>query len=236
MIDWHTHVLPGMDDGSQSVAESLEILHALREQGIDRVVATPHFYADNESVQQFLARRDQAYRSLQEQLSADLPRIWLGAEVRYYAGISRLAELEQLRIQPTPLLLLEMPTERWSTSVLNELYYLGSMRGIQLVIAHIDRYQALQPHGTVEALCESGILMQVNASAFEGWLGRRATLRQLRNGQLAFIGSDCHNMTNRRPHIGAAYRHIGAALGDSFVEEMTAFGTNWLDRKIEARR
>lgn len=231
MIDWHTHVLPAMDDGSRDVTESLALLRTLREQGIDRVVATPHFYADDESVGAFLSRREAAYRSLQAaDPSSDLPKLLLGAEVRYYAGISRLAELEQLKIQSTDLLLLEMPTERWSTSMLNELQYLGNMPGVQLVIAHIDRYQRLQPRGTVEALCQSGIIMQVNASALNDFWGRRLILRQLRNRQILFIGSDCHNMTDRRPQIGMAYRRVASALGDAFVEEMTAFGTACLER------
>ena len=53
MIDWHSHVLPALDDGSRSVDESLALLKMLSEQGVDTVIATPHFYADRESLSSF---------------------------------------------------------------------------------------------------------------------------------------------------------------------------------------
>lgn len=227
MIDWHTHVLPEMDDGSRSVEESLSMLRALREQGIDSVIATPHFYAYDESVERFLERRACAYEKLQPYLTADLPKITLGAEVRYYAGISRLQELDRLKIQSTRLLLLEMPSCRWTESMLRELRELANCHGRQLVIAHIDRYRSYQPNGTVEMLFESGILMQGNASFFEHFTERRTAMKLVRNGVLSFIGSDCHNMTSRPPRIGKAYGHIAKNLGDDFLNRMTAFGSHW---------
>ena len=57
MTDLHTHILPGMDDGAVSVETSLEMLRMERDQGVDAVVLTPHFYRDRERPEQFLARR-----------------------------------------------------------------------------------------------------------------------------------------------------------------------------------
>ena len=74
MIDWHTHILPEMDDGSRSVEESKQMLQALHEQEIDCVIATPHFLANREPVEHFLARREQAYRQLSQLGGEDLPR------------------------------------------------------------------------------------------------------------------------------------------------------------------
>lgn len=64
MIDFHSHILPGIDDGSASVEESLKLLEMLAEQGVKTVVATPHFYPDRTSVSDFLRRRDAAYQRL----------------------------------------------------------------------------------------------------------------------------------------------------------------------------
>jgi protein-tyrosine phosphatase len=61
VLDFHSHILPEVDDGSQSVDESILMINALAEQGIDRIVATPHFYANDESVSEFLVRRQKAY-------------------------------------------------------------------------------------------------------------------------------------------------------------------------------
>ena len=64
MIDFHSHILPGMDDGSQTVEESLTLLEMLRAQGVDTVAATPHFYARENSPEVFLRRRREAWERL----------------------------------------------------------------------------------------------------------------------------------------------------------------------------
>ena len=64
MIDFHSHFLPGMDDGSRSVSESINMLKALEKQNIDIVVATPHFYLDMNSVSSFLKRREEFHEKL----------------------------------------------------------------------------------------------------------------------------------------------------------------------------
>ena len=58
MIDWHSHILPELDDGSRSVAESIYLINMQKAQGVGTVIATPHFYADDESVESFLERRE----------------------------------------------------------------------------------------------------------------------------------------------------------------------------------
>ena len=61
MIDFHTHILPNVDDGSKGVEESTLMLTRLFEQGVNKVIATPHFYANDESVDEFLLRRNAAF-------------------------------------------------------------------------------------------------------------------------------------------------------------------------------
>ena len=96
MIDWHSHVLPGVDDGSRDLTESLAMLSSLASQGVSFVVATPHFIANNESVDDFLERRNNASALLSEKITDGMPGVILGAEVKYYSGISHMAELEKL--------------------------------------------------------------------------------------------------------------------------------------------
>ena len=84
MIDIHSHILPGIDDGSKNLRMSLGLIDMLIDQGIDTVAATPHFYADRVSVEKFLSRRQRAYESLAEALenTPKAPKILLGAEAR----------------------------------------------------------------------------------------------------------------------------------------------------------
>lgn len=165
MIDFHSHILPGMDDGSQTVEESLTLLEMLRAQGVDTVAATPHFYARENSPEVFLRRRGEAWERLNARLTPGGPQVLLGAEVRYYRGISRLEELHRLCLSGTHVLLLEMPFSPWSSGILEELEDL-LREDITVVLAHIERYLPDQPHELWPRLRHMGALFQCNASFF----------------------------------------------------------------------
>ena len=224
MIDWHSHILPGMDDGSRDVEESLALLELQRQQGVDTVVATPHFRPNDEPVSLFLERRADTFEELKAALPADAPEIRLGAEVQYYAGISRMEDLKALRIEQTDLLLLEMPMTVWSESMVKELLELSGKTGITLLLAHIDRYLGFQRHVNWDELIQNGILMQVNASFFTTKFTRRKAIAWLNKGRVHVIGSDCHNVTSRPPTIGKAYEAIRQKCGDDYLLQMDEFG------------
>lgn len=228
MIDWHSHVLPNMDDGSQSVEQSLEMLESFRSQGVRHVVATPHFYADENSIESFIERRNSSYGLLAPQLRDGMPQLHFGAEVKYYAGISRLEGIERLAIDNTKLILVEMPMTKWTSSTVNELFELSATRRLTVIIAHVERYIGFQDKSMLDSLCENGVLIQVNASYFEGLFDRRKAIKQLASGEIHFIGSDCHNMTSRPPKISEAYDIIEKKLGERFVHEMNSFGYSML--------
>lgn len=229
MIDWHSHILPGMDDGSRDPEESAAMLDMERSQGISTVVATPHFYANDESVSSFLDRREKAYRLLEQKCADRLPHIRLGAEVRYYPGISRLPGLKELRIQGSKLLLLEMPTTRWTETTIRELVELSGKGGLKLVLAHVERYQDLQKPDNLIRLYENGVLMQVNASYFNSFSTKRKAITYLTEGRIHFVGSDCHNMKSRPPKLGEAFSYIWKKLGDEYVSQMNEFGYSLLE-------
>jgi protein-tyrosine phosphatase len=88
VIDFHSHILPGIDDGSRDVPTSLEMLHLAAAQGVDWMVATPHFYAWRDRMDDFLRRREEAFAALSSSLSPELPRILIGAEAAFFPGIS----------------------------------------------------------------------------------------------------------------------------------------------------
>lgn len=228
MIDWHSHILPAIDDGSQDIDESLKMLSTLKEQGIEYVVATPHFIANAESVDEFLERRNKAYAELAAAMGEDLPKILCGAEVKYYPGIAKMENLEKLTVSGTNILLLEMPMTKWTKYTLRELFELASTRGLIIVMAHIERYLAMQEKDILEKLCENGILTQVNASFFSGVLTKRRALKLMAGGYIHFIGSDCHNMTTRAPKIGVAYDFIKKKCGEDYLRQMDSYGYHTL--------
>ncbi len=200
MKDFHTHILPGIDDGSRDVKTSIEMLREEACAGIDEIVATPHFYASEGDIDRFLRRRTRAWDALREALTDELPNVRLGAEVQYFEGIRATENLEALRIEGSELLLVEMPMRRWSRMMLDDIYEINSRPGIQVVLAHVDRYLEFIGKDMIEDLASRGLLIQVNTSYFLDWRTRGRAKKQLRNGYLHFFGTDCHNLTSRSPN------------------------------------
>lgn len=231
MIDWHSHILPDMDDGSRNTEESLSMLKALKVQGADTVIATPHFIANAESVEEFLKRRQKSYEELSLAMDSDCPKVLCGAEVKYYPGIAKMEGLDKLTVENTKLLLLEMPMTKWTEYTLKELYELASAKGLTLVMAHIERYISMQEKDTLDKLLENGILMQVNASFINGIGTRRRAIRLMEGGYIHFIGSDCHNMTTRAPMVGTAYDLIKKKCGEDYFHQMDRYGYRKLNLK-----
>lgn len=223
MIDFHTHILPRIDDGSSSVEESILMLKALAEQNVSKVIATPHFYANDESVDEFIRRRNKAYELLMNKATST-PNIVLGAEVRYYDGISHLPDLKDLRIEGTRFLLLEMPFNHWTEYAVKEIVDIASRGEITLVLAHIDRYLSLLNREKLTRLLSNGVLFQANASFFDGVFNIPKAVRMLKDNQIHFIGSDCHNMANRAPNIHKAVRVIKRKIGEEAFEDYLSFG------------
>lgn len=233
MIDFHSHVLPRMDDGSSSVEESVAMLSLLREQGVTRVFATPHFDPMRDTPQSFLERRADSLRALRPSLTDALPEVLLGAEVAYFPGISHMEELRQLRLERTGLLLLEMPVARWSDSTIRELMELTRVDGIRILIAHVERYLDFQSPAVIDELLRFGILMQVNASFFLRRPTRRVALRLLSSGCVHLLGSDTHGLTSRPPRIADAISIIERRLGRETVEALRARGERLLEKSMD---
>lgn len=220
MIDFHCHCLPNIDDGSHSVEESLKILEMLYAQGVKLVVATPHFIANNESVESFLVRRQKANETLSKNLNNELPEIRLGAEVEFYEGISNLKDLKKLCIEGTDILLLEMPNVKWTQFVVNELYRLVSFGNIRIMLAHIERCLFLQDPDVVDYLLSNDVIMQSNASYFTHVFTKRKACRYLKDNIIHVLGSDSHNITSRPPLIKDALDVIEKKLGLRAVKHL----------------
>lgn len=235
MVDFHSHFLPGIDDGSDSVTTSLAMLNAWKSQGIDEVFATPHFYADRNTPERFLRKRAAAYDQVRAELSQVAPdshgcwpKIRLGAEVRFFDGISRFEGLRDLCLEGTDLLLLEMPFCDWTSRMVDEVGIISSSTGLKPVAAHIERYLD-QPHRLLKDFLNLNILFQSNAEFFLEPRTSRKAVKMLKKGQITFLGSDAHNMSRRPVNLGPALGVIKKSLGEGFVEALEAKQNEVLD-------
>lgn len=213
MVDFHSHVLPGIDDGSQSVEESVQLLKTSARQRVTYIAATPHFYATRTTPEQFLLRREAAAEQLRAVWQPRFPHMALGAEVYYFEGVSRMEQLDLLKLEDTDLLLLEMPFSTWTGRMVSEILEIQKRADTTVVLAHIERYLSFQKSDVWHMLRDNGVLMQCNASFFLNWKTKRKALRMLRRGEIDFLGSDCHNMDTRPPRLREAVEVIDKSLG-----------------------
>lgn len=211
-----------MDDGSQSIEESLDMLRESKRQGVSGIAATPHFYADATTPDRFIEKRKSSLGELMRHLDHGMPQIRLGAEVHYYEGICRSDEILKLRMEGTNLLLVEMPVMRWTPRMQDVLVELNHRPEVTVLLAHMERYLFCQSPNTWNILYRNGILMQANASFFLQRKTRRKALGLLRSGGIHVLGSDCHNMRDRCPCMGNAMALIVRSLGGETLDALTA--------------
>ena len=221
MVDFHTHILPGIDDGSKNAEESIAMLRMLKEQGVKTVIASSHFYADQESPESFLRHREKALLTLNDAIKGigDLPEIIPGAEVTYFEGMSDCSDLKNLVCGNTNLILVEMPICNWNDRIINEVISIYKKQKLIPVIAHIDRYIDIYKNKRLAETFEgTPALLQVNASFFGKRKFKRFALKMLKSGKINFIGTDCHNTDSRKPTMGEASEIINKAhLSDELI-------------------
>lgn len=223
-VDFHTHILPEMDDGSRSAAESVQMVRTAVSAGIGTIVLTPHFYAEADTPEAFLARRARSFRLLNEAVAAtadlDAPTFAVGAEIEYFEGIACVRDYPELRIGGTNCFLVEMPPDKWTYRMVDDILELCADYRHRVILAHVERYLFDQPRSTVRVLLENGVLMQSNASFFLNRKTAGKALRLLKRGVIHLLGSDCHDTVRRVPNLGDACDLIEARAGKEYTDRI----------------
>lgn len=218
MFDFHAHILPGMDDGSQNLAESFAMLEELTRQEADGIAATPHFYASRSSPEVFFSKRKAAWQKLKSSLPPNSLEIRLGAEVQYFEGIHRLEGLERFRLEGTRLLLVEMPLCTWTARMISSVLEINSREEIIVLLAHIERYLPYRNNRVLEQLQEHGVLMQASTGFFVE--KPHTAMKLLREGKIHLLGTDSHNMCLRKPDLALASEIIKRKKGAYLLQEL----------------
>lgn len=198
--DFHTHILPGVDDGSPSIEDSVKMLKQERQQGIMTVCLTPHFNAQLMYPKEFVANRNKAMQELCQALTdeKDLPKMILGAEVQFCTGMSQWEQLKQLSLGDTGYILIEMPHFIWTESVFQELERIYKEQGLIPIIAHFERYiNPFTVKKTLRRLSDLPVLLQCNCNFFTEKRTRRAAFKLLKKQKIHLFGTDCHSIAWR---------------------------------------
>lgn len=203
MIDFHSHILPGVDHGSKNFEESKAQLSLVKESGVETIVATSHFYPHAHKLEDFLLKRESAAEKLMTLKGeyGDL-RVCLGAEVLVCDMLDKMPDLERLCIRGTNLLLLEMPsTGSWGRYIQSVENILNS--GYTVMLAHIDRYMSHYQEG-IEKLLTLGAKAQINADSLDSFFSRKKLMPYIEGGAVYAVGSDLHgsDKKNYKAFIG----------------------------------
>ncbi len=234
VIDFHSHILPAIDDGSESVEMSLEMLRRMKAYGADLVVSTSHFYGRRSTADEFLERRHRAAEKIVRALSEtefgsltpailsesmrclpDLPEVRLGAEVAFRFGIEEDPNLERLCIEGTNTLLLELPFGDWTEYEADAVASIAVDRGLDVVLAHFERFPSFRKNSPIaERLMGLPVTLQVNAEDLLPFMTRGKVLDLFRRRNTPILGSDAHNLTDRAPNLDAGREMIRKKLGE----------------------
>lgn len=230
MIDFHSHMLPGIDDGAQDVETSLKMLSASKAGGVDTVLLTPHCHPrSQEHIEAFLERRNKAFETLSSAIKGqDFPEIIPASEIRIYQGLHKYTGLEDLCISGTNYILLEMPYELWKDYAFEEIYQLTRL-GFSPIMAHLDRFLDQKKH--FREIYSLGSLVQVNTSAFLESATRKKMADFFETGHIHVLGSDAHDLYDRKPDMADAYNVIAKKFGTEYTDYIDYAGESILKNK-----
>ena len=234
-IDFHSHILPNMDDGAENIQMSLQMLGRLADDGVDTVVLTPHFYRRDEDIQSFINRREKAYQQLKEAASrlSQCPRMLLGAEVYYYPSLSSDPDFELLTIEGTDYVLLELPFEHLYDNFFIDYSKFINNCDKKLILAHIERYLSfgnrIEEFDRIldfgKAVCQMNCSSIAEAGIFE----RRRMTELIEKGYINVLGTDAHNINSRAPLFGKAEKLITAKCGEAEFIRLCENGSRILE-------
>lgn len=228
MIDFHTHILPAIDDGSRHLEESLALLEQQKACGVTKVMTTPHCYPDDE-IDTFLAKRNLAIMALKEAAKAahlgDI-ELYTGAEVLISVDTWKLDRLNELCIEGTNYILIELPySSYWSDWVYSSVEDIIDNKKLIPIIAHVERYDAVRKDpNCLLRFMEMGAVLQMNAySLTKGSSKMKLAHLLMKHEMIHVLGSDVH----RADHfisVTGVYEDLAKRYGQEVARSMHEIG------------
>lgn len=214
LTEYHCHVLPGLDDGSNSLGTSLAMLEMMKEQGVKRVIFTPHFYYhQEESVEAFLEKRQASFEIIKDK--SPINNMLLGAEVAVERGISEVKDIEKLAIEGTNLIFMAFPYRNYEPWMAEEVYNLSVEYRLNVMIAHVHRCIEFCSEDEIDNILSSNAIMQVNNDAFGNWNEKKLAKRIVDECSRVVFGSDAHNISDSMPNWDIIKRKVKPELLES---------------------
>ena len=227
-VDIHCHILPGVDDGYQTPEETKAMLQKAWDEGIQIMVATPHYHKQRgKNDIELIKKQLLLTRKLAKEVNPKM-QICLGMEIYYGEDVPELLkEGRVVSIRKSRYILVEFSPGDEFQYILNAVRKL-QMSGHTVIIAHIERYNCLRKDiSNVEYLREMGAYLQVNTGSITGSYGRsvKKFLREVLKAHLVqLVGTDAHGSERRTPKMQEAYKEVVKRCGEEYADQI--FGQN----------
>lgn len=221
MIDFHSHILPGIDDGSRSIEQTIRMLKEAKEAGFTKIISTSHYmegYYESDETE-----RIELLNEVQKNISGI--ELYLGNEIYITNNMIDLIQNKQAStINNSKYVLFEFPLSAKSMND-KEVVYRLIENGFVPVIAHPERYSYVQDNPEyIEELAEMGALFQANYGSIIGMYGKKAekTLKKLlKNDLIRFFGTDSHRIDQVYTKMPKILKKLHKVLSDEEIEEFT---------------
>ena len=213
MIDIHSHLLYGVDDGSKNKEMTLNMLRIAEASGTKKIVITPHFVRGHYEYD--FRQLNHKFKELKRLVKRQKIKVqlFLGQEV--YCSEKMLDDFKAGRISTinnSRYMLIEMPLKTFNTTEVLDAVYEMKLQGIVPIIAHPERYvKFIEDNLCINKFIEEGCLFQLNSGSISGQFGRKVKKTAkvfLKNNIYNFIGSDAHRDTKRKPNLKPGIKKI----------------------------
>lgn len=225
MIDFHSHILPNIDDGSRSIEETFNLIEEAKQAGFDKIVLTPHYmegYYETD-VKEREVWLDAITKNLSvKKFDGDL---YLANEIYMSENIIKLLENGKAStINNTSYVLFELPLNAEPLNLYDIIYEMQQNK-IVPVLAHPERYTFMQKEPElIYDLVQKGVLIQSNYGSIIGQYGKKAQViakKMLENNLVHFLGSDVHRQNTIYKKIPEILKLLNNIIGEERLEELT---------------
>ncbi len=222
MLDIHSHILFGVDDGAKSLEDSIALLNIMKNEDINKIIATPHFYPQDTNIDDFLNLVRKNFKTLKTvALRKGLPDVYLGCELLYFVGMGQSTSLSKLCLNNSNYLLLELTDNCINEKLFSDISALMNQSGIIPIIAHIERYsRAKNFKKLLSFTAENKIPVQINATSFLMRIFKSPIKKIIKSNLTVILGSDTHSVDVRPPRYREALSFIEKKYGTEFKTKL----------------
>ncbi|MDD4781952.1 MAG: hypothetical protein PHT02_15305 [Tissierellia bacterium] len=224
MIDIHSHILFGVDDGAKTIEESINIIKEVINKGVTHIILTPHY--NNKYVKIDSSKVIQNYNVLKEQVTKENLNIniFLGNEIFFDSNYYEILEQGEFNtLAYSKYILIEFNVFDIPKNIA-EMCYETNVKGYIPIIAHVERYNILYKNiELLKDILNERALLQINASTIvnkEDKESYRFCNYLLKHELVSFVASDIHNLSNRSFYLDEAFKIVSKSYGDAYANKI----------------